>query len=190
MDKIMTNNNDRHQFDNSGVAVREFSDRGRGLVACRDFADGELILKSPAKILNSVEYQMLRLMPAITGFLKKNPASNQEIAVAQLFRGLDAMLDNPDKVLGIDQAATASDSAIMYTFGWDLNDGNEEMTAAIIFGLASLCNHSSDKNLANAKVVQHTVRQELDLVATQPIKSGEEILLQYRSTPFDTTNSS
>jgi len=174
-----------HNFDNTGVCVKQFADKGRGLAALQEFAVGDVILSSPVKILDPLEFQILRLMPAIKGFLKTNVASGKNMALSRLFHGLKTMLDDPDSVLSGDHAEMSKDSAIMYTFGWDLNNQDEEMTTAIVFGIASLCNHSDNSNEVNARAVQNTPDEVLDLLATKPIKSGEEILLHYRSTPFE-----
>ena len=72
---------------------------------------------------------------------------------------------------------------IMHTFSWDRPEARGGDTAAIAFGLVSLCNHSEDG--ANADAVRVYDEERIDLVALHPIEAGEEILIRYKSVPFD-----
>ena len=76
---------------------------------------------------------------------------------------------------------------IMHTFVWQRPDDEGGETAAIAFGLTSLCNHAQDEAAANAEVVCDYAEESLDLVALSPIASGQEILIRYRSVPFEPT---
>ena len=65
-----------------------------------------------------------------------------------------------------------------YYFHWD---GDPEGTGrgAVGLGLVTLCNHGSR---ANAKVKRNFARHTLDLIATSPIASGEEVTIDYGCT--------
>jgi len=74
----------------------------------------------------------------------------------------------------------ALDQTIIYDyyFHWDGNaDG--EGRGALGLGLVTLCNHSG---LPCARVDRNYARQTLDLVATAPIRPGDEITIDYRCT--------
>ena len=65
-----------------------------------------------------------------------------------------------------------------YYFHWD-GDPDGEGRGALGLGLLSLCNHSSRPN---ARVDRNYVRLTLDLVATIPIRPGEEVTIDYGCT--------
>ena len=47
-------------YSNSKVEVRDFAKKGRGLVAAKDIQVGELIIRSPVRVLEGMEYRILR----------------------------------------------------------------------------------------------------------------------------------
>ena len=171
-------------FENSNVELKTFPGRGRGIVAACDIDAGEVILRAPVAVLNPMEFHMLRLMPAVLSYARMNGSSTDDGALPDLFQALEALVQDPDKVLSADQKQESADSAIMYTFLWEHPDGDGEPTAAIAFGLTSLCNHSSDQAATNAHVVKHIKDRQIDLVADRRIALGEEVLIRYMSTPF------
>ena len=72
---------------------------------------------------------------------------------------------------------------IMHTFLWERPESEGGESAAIAFGLASLCNYAEEN--ANADAVRVYDEECLDLVALRPIGVGEEILIRYASVPFE-----
>jgi len=62
-----------------------------------------------------------------------------------------------------------------YYFHWD-GDPDGEGRGALGLGLVTLCNHS-DRPCARVK--RNHAQQTLDLVATAPIRPGEEITIDY-----------
>ncbi len=65
-----------------------------------------------------------------------------------------------------------------YYFHWD-GDPDGEGRGALGLGLLTLCNHSSRPR---ARVDRNHARQTLDLVATAPIRPGEEVTIDYGCT--------
>jgi hypothetical protein len=70
---------------------------------------------------------------------------------------------------------------INHLFSWPRPESHGGDTAAIAFGLASLCNHTEGD--ANAKVVPDYEEECIDLVAIKAIEAGTEILIRYKSPP-------
>ena len=70
---------------------------------------------------------------------------------------------------------------INHLFSWPRPKSQGGDTAAIAFGLASLCNHSEAN--ANATVVPNYEEECIDLVATRAIEAGSQILLRYKNPP-------
>ena len=170
--------------DNPNVLVRPVGEKGRGIVAACDIPADELISRAPVKVLGDLEFQMLRMMPALDSFTEQTGLLAKEPPLVSLMHGLQTLLSDPDAVLGCDQSRTAAKSSIMYMFVWDRPEAVGGETAAIVFGVAGLCNHAKDAAKANAVMVQHTSEEQMDMVSTRPIKEGEEILIRYRSVPF------
>lgn len=105
-------------------------------------------------------------------------AATQDIAAGEL------IVSAPVLVLsGVEYYLMRILPCIMHTFVWERPEAQGGETAAIAFGLASLCNHADDG--ANAEVVRNYEDECLDLVAQSPIKAGEEILIRYKSVPFE-----
>lgn len=65
-----------------------------------------------------------------------------------------------------------------YYFHWD-GDAEGDGRGALGLGLVTLCNHSGRPC---ARVDRNYARQTLDLVATTPIRPGDEITIDYRCT--------
>ncbi|MDH3741483.1 MAG: hypothetical protein OER56_07785 [Hyphomicrobiales bacterium] len=70
---------------------------------------------------------------------------------------------------------------INHLFAWPRPQMQGGDTAAIAFGLASLCNHSNA--FANATVIRDYEQECIDLVATTKIETGKEILIKYKGPP-------
>ncbi len=170
--------------DNPKVVIKPVGAKGRGIVAASNIAADELISRAPVKILGDLEFSMLRMMPALDSYAERQLADHDWPAVKVLTKSLEVLLHNPDAVLGSDQSYTAAKSSIMYMFVWNRPADQGGETAAIVFGVAGLCNHAADENQANAVMVQHTKEEQMDMIAIRPIASGEEILIRYRSVPF------
>lgn len=166
------------------VKVGSFQAKGRGLVADCGISKGEEILSSPVKLLNPVEFHLLRLAPLLLAHAQTRSDAGAPIGMQQLMASLGALLNEPDEVLASNAASDSSDAAIMYTFTWDRREAEGGQTAAIAFGLASLCNHASDHEAANADAVPVHDSLEIRLIAVKDIQPGDEILIRYRSTPF------
>ena len=71
---------------------------------------------------------------------------------------------------------------IMHSFTWRDPKKNGAETAALAFGLVSLCNHSEQG--ANADAVRDYELERLNLVSLKPISAGDEVLIQYSTVPF------
>lgn len=169
---------------NAKVKVGVFGGRGRGLIADSHIKPGEEILRSPVKLLNSVEFHLLRLAPLLFTHSQSRTGGVAPIGMEDLMTSLATLLDNPEEVLSDDATSHSGDAAIMYTFTWDREEAEGGQTAAIAFGLASLCNHAMDRKTANAEAVPDHDALEIRLAALSEIQPGEEILIRYRSTPF------
>ena len=65
-----------------------------------------------------------------------------------------------------------------YYFHWD-GDPEGAGRGALGLGLVTLCNHASHPN---AKVERNFARHTLDLIAIDPIATGEEVTIDYRCT--------
>jgi SET domain-containing protein len=65
-----------------------------------------------------------------------------------------------------------------YYFHWD-GDPESVGRGALGLGLVTLCNHASRPN---AKVDRNFAQQTLDLIATSPIASGDELTINYGCT--------
>lgn len=170
-------------FSNRNVCLSSFGKRGRGLVARNDIKSSDLIVSSPVKLLNRLEYEALRFIPSIISYQKKSPVEDDNGMVI-LKSGIDKLFENPDEVLKSTGENESAQSTIMYTFTWPREEAEGGDTAAIVFGLTSMCNHAPSLNLANAKIVRNYKHEYIDLVATTAIKKGNEILINYVSTPF------
>ena len=170
--------------DNPKVLIKPVGAKGRGIVAATDIAKDELISRAPVKILGDLEFSMLRMMPALDSYAERHLTDHDWPATKVLMKGLETLLRDPDSVLGSDQSQTAAKSSIMYMFVWNRPADQGGETAAIVFGVAGLCNHAVDEKQANAVMVQHPTDEQMDMVAIRPITCGEEILIRYRSVPF------
>ena len=166
------------------VSLIEVNGKGRGIQANRTIDTGEVILSCPVKVLGSLEYYMLRLMPAIASYVRQSRSATEEDPMAALFRGLETLVQDPEAVLSCDQTASSAEGAIMYTFSWTRFEESDVQTAAIAFGLASLCNHAETEATANARVVRHLADEKISIVAIKTISQGSEILIRYQSVPF------
>jgi SET domain-containing protein len=62
-----------------------------------------------------------------------------------------------------------------YYFHWD-GDFDGDGTGAVALGLATLCNHSSHPN---ARTRRNYAAETLDIVATAPIRPGDEVTIDY-----------
>lgn len=172
-------------FDNGRVYLSVLDDKGRGLFARQDLAEDDLIIRSPVKLFNAMEYEILRFVPAIRSYLAGQPEHGGDGRMVSLKIGLDRLFDDPDAVLSATTEEESAASTIMYTFTWPRPDDEGGDTAAIAFGLISMCNHAPEAAQANAKLVRDHEAMHIDLVATRDIARGEEILISYASVPFE-----
>lgn len=112
------------------------------------------------------------------------PGRGRGLIAAQNIGTGDVIVSAPVLVLsGVEYYLMRILPCIMHTFVWERPQAEGGETAAIAFGLVSLCNHSEEN--ANAKAVRVFEAERLDLVALKPIDAGTEILIQYRSVPFE-----
>ena len=176
---------DLDAFDNTKVAVSEVEGKGRALVARQDLSVHELIIRSPVKLLDPMEYQVLRLIPAIRRFLSRQPDVEGTDALNGFMVGMMRLMENPDDVLGVPHGDDDDPGTIMHTFTWPRTQEDGDDTAALAFGLSSLCNHAPEGHMANAELVRDPDGRHIDLVAIKTIGKGEEILIRYASTPFE-----
>jgi len=174
-----------NQFDNTKVSAIEIDGKGRGLVARRDMAQGELIIRSPVKVLNAMEYQVLRLIPSIRSFVARQPDYQETDAANWFMIGMTRLFEDPDQVLGSTLAEDAAQGTIMHTFTWPRSEEDGGNTAALAFGLSSLCNHAPEEQSANAELVRDVQHDHIDLVTLKAIREDDEILIRYASVPFD-----
>jgi tRNA-specific adenosine deaminase 3 len=72
----------------------------------------------------------------------------------------------------------ALDNTVVYDyyFHWDGDPEGEDGRGAVGLGIVTLCNHSSRPS---ARVDRNYARETLDLVATIPIRPGEEVTIDY-----------
>ena len=175
----------QNEFDNQKVEVESTGEKGRTLIARRDIAAQELIIRSPVKLLDPMEYQVLRLVPAIRRFASKHSELKEADVLKQFMTGMMQLAEDPGEVLGAPTSDDDFHGIIMHTFTWprSAQDGGE--TAALAFGLSSLCNHAPDETRANAEVVRDPDDRYIDLVALREIGEGDEILIRYVSVPFE-----
>lgn len=173
-------------FDNTKVAVTQIEGKGRGLAARQDLSAQELIIRSPVKLLDTMEYQVLRLLPAIRRFVSRQPDVEEADALNRFMVGMMRLMENPDDVLRPAPTDDDDPGIIMHTFTWPRTQKDGGDTAALAFGLSSLCNHAPDEHMANAELVRDPDGLYIDLVAIKAIGKGEEILIRYASTPFET----
>ncbi len=112
------------------------------------------------------------------------PERGRGIAAAQDIAAGEVIVSQPVLILsGVEYYLMRILPCIMHTFVWQRPETEGGETAAIAFGLGSLCNHAEEG--ANAEVVRDYQGACLDLVALGPIKAGEEILIRYKSVPFE-----
>jgi len=176
----------QHEFDNQKVAVDASDEKkGRTLIACQDIAEQELIIRSPVKLLDPMEYQVLRLVPAIRRFAAKHPEIEKADVLNRFMFGMMRLAEEPGDVLGTPASDDDFHGIIMHTFTWPRPEHEGGETAALTFGLSSLCNHAPDESLANAEVVRDPGGRHIDLVALREIGQGEEVLIRYVSVPFE-----
>lgn len=144
-----------------------------------------LYLQAPVKLLSAVEFHLLRLASLLQAHALQSLGSEADITLQSLMTMLGELINQPEIELADDASSVSSNAAIMHTFTWDrpLTEGGQ--TAAIAFGLVSLCNHASEDEAANAGVRLDREGLSISLVASDDIQAGEEILIKYRSTPFD-----
>jgi len=173
------------EFDNARVRVGGQGKRGRGLFARQGLADATLILRCPVKVLNPMEYQALRFIPSIRSFLASRPEHHGDGGMISLKAGIDHLFADPDVVLSALEQAESASSAIMYMFAWPRPDEDGGDTAAMAFGLTSICNHAAESAAANAVLVRDRDAEAIDLVALRDIDDGEELLISYASVPFE-----
>ena len=160
-------------------------DKGRALIARQDISPRELIIRSPVKLLDPMEYQVLRLIPAIRRFASNHPDVKETDTLNRFMIGMMRLMENPDDVLGLPPTDDDIHGTIMHTFTWPRPEQDGGETAALAFGLSSLCNHAPHENMANAEVVRDPDGRHIDLVAIKAIGEGEEILIRYASVPFE-----
>ena len=172
-------------FDNAKVAVADIAGKGRGLVARRAIATAELIIRSPVTLLDPMEYQLLRVAPAIKSFAMRQPGYDDDNALQWFMFGMTRLFENPDQVLGPHAKNSGIEGTIMHTFSWPRVDEAGGDTAALAFGLSSLCNHAPEEELANAEIRRDPAGGYVDLVAVEDIAAGEEVLIRYTSVPFE-----
>ncbi len=116
----------------------------------------------------------------------ESPSRGRGIAAAQDVAPGELIVSAPVLILsGVEYYLMRILPCIMHTFVWDRPKAQGGETAVIAFGLASLCNHAD--NGANAEVLRDYDEECLDLVALRTIKTGEEILIRYKSVPFEPT---
>lgn len=172
-------------FDNQKVDIGAAGEKGRTLIARRNIAARELIIRSPVKLLDPMEYQVLRLIPAIRRFAAKHPEFEEADVLNRFMFGMMRLAEDPGDVLGAQAPDDDFHGIIMHTFTWPRPEQDGGETAALAFGLSSLCNHAPDESQANAEVVRDHANRHIDLMAIREIGEGEEILIRYATVPFE-----
>ena len=175
----------QNEFDNQKVAVKASGGKGRTLIARQNITSQELIIRSPVKLLDPMEYQILRLVPAIRRFASKHAELKEADVLNRFMFGMMRLAEDPGDVLTAPPPDDDFHGTIMHTFTWPRADQDGGETAALAFGLSSLCNHAPDETMANAEVVRDPGGRYIDLIALKTIAEGEEILIRYVSVPFE-----
>ncbi|NNE24657.1 MAG: SET domain-containing protein-lysine N-methyltransferase [Rhizobiales bacterium] len=104
------------------------------------------------------------------------------VLAAQDLEADELIVSAPVLVLkGIEHYLMRIMPCINHLFTWPRPQMQGGDTAAIAFGLASLCNHSNTR--ANAKVIPDYEQECIDLIATSKIEAGREILIKYKGPP-------
>ena len=172
-------------YDNSKVTVTQSGNKGRALIARQNIAAQELIIRSPVKLLDPMEYQVLRLVPAIRRFASKHAELKEADVLNRFMFGMMRLAEDPGDILEAPASNDDFHGTIMHTFTWPRPEQDGGETAALAFGLSSLCNHAPDETLANAEVARDPDDRHIDLMAIKEIDEGEEILIRYASVPFE-----
>lgn len=108
--------------------------------------------------------------------------AEQDLAAGELIVSAPALV-----LKGIEYYLMRILPCINHLFSWPRPESQGGDTAAIAFGLASLCNHSEDN--ANAKVVPNYADNSVDLIAIKAITAGAEILIRYKHPPLTHSDS-